>query len=42
MVFVIKWLIYTEFRVLWKGKKKVLEVQEDQGVLLPISIPLSR
>ena len=43
MVFVIKRLIYIEFRVFWKGKKekKKLEVQEDQGGLLPILGPLS-
>ena len=43
MVFVIKGLIYTKFRVLLKRtKKKELEVQEDKGGLLPILGPLSR
>ena len=42
MLFVIKRLIYIEFKVLWKGKKKDLEVQEDQGGLLPILGPLLR
>ena len=43
VVFVIKMVIYIEFRVFWKGKKKKkeLEVQKDKGGLLPILGPLS-